>query len=467
MYLKVQTVTTALRLDIVLKDQMAYLKSEYKERTLIFVFLATLSLMLFYNIILYFYTKEKVYIYYVFYLFSLIFQQSTYLGITQMFFPAWFIHYDNLSVVLKVNLMYITAILFAKSFLNSRNYPQIDKIYNLILLLALIEIPLFGTPLFYLPEIAIVTALIFIYFNMYAGIVIYKQGYVQARLFVAGWAFQLVGFTLMILNGLGLISVMNKLPELVMLFTLLEAIILSLAFFDRYAIYKKQKDEADAKLLEELKERQEIIEREVQKATSALHHSLENEKTLLKELHHRTKNNLQLILSLARMQADTLDSETKEKFQNLVGRINSIAKTYALLYRKENFEQIDMGEYIEELCNDLASLTQKDVVFKIDIDNVTLPVETASYIGLIANELVTNSIKYVTKEKIIIQISMYKEDDEYILSFKDNGEGFVIKEQTSNSLGVQIVQTLVKNQLEGDFDIKQEDGFFSLMRFKI
>ncbi len=466
-YLKVQTATTALRLDIALKDRMSYIQSEYKEQTLIFIFLATLFLMLFYNVILYFYTKERVYMYYVLYLFSLIYQQSTYLGITQMFFPVWFIHYDNLSVVLKVNLLYITAILFAKSFLHTQNHPQIDKIYNLILFIALIEIPLFGTPLFYLPEVAIVTALIFIYFNMYAGIVIYKRGYIQARLFVAGWAFQLVGFTLMILNGLGLISIMHKLPELVMLFTLLEAIILSLAFFDRYAIYKKQKDEADAKLLQELKKRQQIVEVEVEKATSALQHSLENEKVLLKELHHRTKNNLQLILSLARMQADTLEGATKEKFQNLVGRINSIAKTHALLYRQEDLEQIDMGEYLEELCSDLAGLSQKDVLFDIKIENVILPVEIAGYIGLITNELVTNSIKYVAKKQIIIYIGMYKKNMEYVLSFKDNGEGSVFEGETKESLGLQIVQTLVNNQLEGVLDIKREDGFSCLMRFKI
>ena len=466
-YLKVQTQTTALRLDIALKDKINYIKSEYQEETLIFVFLTTLFFMLFYNLVLYFYTKERVYIYYVLYLFSLICQQSTYLGITQMFFPAWFIHYDNLSVVLKVNLMYITAILFAKSFLHSHQHPKINKIYNLILLFALIEIPLFGTSWFYVPEVAIVTALIFIYFNMYAGIVIYKKGYVQARLFVLGWAFQLVGFTLMIVDGLGLISVLSNLPELIMLLTLLEAIILSLAFVDRYAIYKKEKDVSDLKLLQEMKKREQIIELEVQKATTELNHSLGNEKTLLKELHHRTKNNLQLILSLARMQADRLEGETYEKFQNLVGRINSIAKIHTLLYRQEDLEQIDIGEYIEELCCDLATLSQKNVAFEIDIENIILPVETAGYIGLITNELVTNSIKYVAKEKIVIKIEMHQEVDEYILFFKDNGEGFDAEEQTKESLGLQIIQTLVQNQLDGVLEMKKEDGFSCFMRFNI
>lgn len=466
-YLKVDAKTTALRLNMNLQDIPTYLKAESKEQIIIFVFLSTLTLMLVYNLILYFYTKERAYLYYVLYLFTLIYQQLTYLGVTQMFFPAWFVHYDNLSVVLKVNLMFITAILFAKSFLQTQNYQYIHKIYNTILIAALIEIPLFGTPWFYIPEIAIVTALLFIFFNMYAGIYIYRQGYLQARFFIIGWAFQLIGFSMMILDGLGLISVMNYLPDIVMFFTSIEAIVLSLAFIDRYAIYKKEKEEADAKLFQELNERQNIIEAEITKATAELNKSLYNEKTLLKELHHRIKNNLQLILSLVRMQADTLDEKSKDKFKNLVGRINSISKTHSMLFRKDNLEKIDIGEYVEELCSDLKNLSNKNVLFEIEIQNMSLSVGVASYIGLIINELVTNSLKYVAKEKIVIEIRMYEENGEYFLSLKDNGEGFEMTKQKRESLGLKIVKTLVENQLDGVFEIKHESGFLCKMEFKI
>ena len=466
-YLKVQTQTTALRLDIALKDKINYIKSEYQEETLIFVFLTTIFFMLFYNLVLYFYTKERVYIYYVLYLFSLICQQSTYLGITQMFFPAWFIHYDNLSVVLKVNLMYITAILFAKSFLHSYQHPKINKIYNLILLFALIEIPLFGTSWFYVPEVAIVTALIFIYFNMYAGIVIYKKGYVQARLFVLGWAFQLVGFTLMIVDGLGLISVMSNLPELIMLLTLLEAIILSLAFVDRYAIYKKEKDISDLKLLQEMKKRERIIELEVQKATSELNHSLENEKTLLKELHHRTKNNLQLILSLVRLQSDKLESKDKSAFIQLESRINAIAKAQQLLYLSRDLKVIDMHEYISELCSSLEQLSRKDIHCEIAIDAVYIPIKEASPVGLIVNELVTNSIQHIKLDKIDIKVIVLKKDDEVTLIYKDNSKGFDIKKLDGDTLGIQLIKTLAEDQLEGELQIKSNKHLEYIVRFSL
>jgi len=271
----------------------------------------------------------------------------------------------------------------------------------------------------------------------------------------------------MILDGLGLISVMNHLPNIIMFFTSLEAIILSLAFIDRYAIYKKEKEEADAKLFQELNERQDIIEAEIIKATAELSKSLQNEKTLLKELHHRTKNNLQLILSLVRMQADTLDERMKDKFENLVGRINSISKTHAMLFRKDDLEKIDIGEYVEELCSDLKNLSNKNVLFEIEIKNISLSVGVASYLGLIINELVTNSLKYVVKEKIVIEIRIYEDNGEYCLNVKDNGERFEMLEQKRESLGLKIVKTLVENQLDGVLEIKQESGFLCMMEFKI
>ena len=465
-YLQVSNTTTALRLEISLKDKITLLKEEHKEETTIFLFLMILFFLLFYNLFLFMYTKEKVYVYYVLYLGALVFQQATYLGVTQMYFPVWFIYYDNLGVVPKVNLMYITAILFAKSFLETRRYIKIDKIYNLILLLAIIEIPLFGSVWFYVPEIAIVTGLVFIYFNMYASVYIYRQGFKQARLFVLGWALQLVGFSLMILDGLGLISTMDELPNLILILTALEALILALAFTDRYIVFKSEKEKADAILLGELTNRQNVIEREIKQATQKLNKSLENEKNLLKELNHRTKNNLQLILSLVRIQSDSANGEVKKQFTDLASRINTIAKSHTMLYLKDNVEKINMLEYIEELCHDLESLSTKNVEFKIKVHNLEMSIKSAGYVGLIINELVTNSIKYVLDKGVLIEIELYQEEEEYILFFKDNGKGVHLDTKQGSELGIKLVDTLVKNQLDGSLESKTEKGFSYMIRFK-
>jgi two-component system, sensor histidine kinase LadS len=465
-FIKVKNATTALRLGLSLKEKFQFLDDEYYQQLLVYIFFTIVTMLFIYNISLFVYTRENTYGYYCLYLGTLMFQQATYLGITQMYMPQWFIDYDNLGVLFKVNIMYITAALFAKSFLQTKKYPKLDKIYNTIIIISILEIPIFGTPYFYYPEVGILTALFFIIYNMYAGYYIYKQGYKQARLFVIGWSFLVVGFLLMILDGLGLISVMQNIFNLIMFLIAVEAMVLSLAFVDRYVILRAEKQMADALLVDEYKNRQAVIEEQIKEQTISLSKALETKQTLLKELHHRTKNNLQLISSLVRMQADSSSKELKEKLNDLDRRINAISKTHQMLYLKDDLERIDMHQYISELYNDLVMTCNKKIEAKIDVKNLFIHLREASYIGLIVNELITNSIKYVEKEKIEIYIGMYNEGDRYFLTLGDNA---TIKQSDlkTDGLGIKLVKTLVEHQLEGKVKIKVEDGLKYMIEFEL
>jgi two-component sensor histidine kinase len=456
-YLQIKNSTTSLRLGLFLKDLEVFLQDECEEQRIIFIFFTIIGMLMAYNFLLYLYSKEIAYFYYSLYLLAVMFQQATYLGLTQIYFPYWFVYYDNLSVVLKVNLMYITAIVFARSFLQTQRYKKIDSIYKLLLLLGIVEIPLFGTGWFYVPEIAILTGFVFVLYNMFASSYIWRQGYKQARFFVLGWAFQVVGFSLMIFDGLGIISIMNELPDLVMAFTAIEAILLSLAFVDRYKILEDAKNRSDTLLLQEMKKREEIVQKEIIQATKDLHSSLANEKSLLKELHHRTKNNLQLILSLIRLQSNNLAENEKSAFIQLESRITAIAKAQELLYIHRDLQEIDMQEYISELCSSLEQMSEKDVTCEITIDSVHMPIKEASPIGLIVNELVTNSIKHINLQEIKIEIFFIKNGHEFKLVYRDNSPGFDLDKRSKKSLGMQLIKTLVEDQLEGNMDI-QSDG---------
>jgi len=457
-YIKVSNTTTALRLGIYLQNRDSFLDAEMIQQALVFLFFGILLMLFFYTMILFVYTKEKSYAFYALYLLALIAQQATYLGVSQIFLPSWLLYYDNLGVVFKVNILYIFAAMFAKSFLQTKEYPKIDRVYNIIIIIALIEIPLFGFPSFYYPEVAILTGFIFVVFNMYVGLSIYRNGYKQARFFVIGWSFLLVGFTLMILDGLGIISFMQKVPNLIMYLTTLEAILLSLAFTDRYVILKEEKNRTSQMLVDSLKNRQTIIESEIVKRTEELSNALESKKVLLQELQHRTKNNLQLILSLVRMQSENANSMVKESTKNLEYRISAIAKTHQMLYLKDDLRNIDMEEYIEDLCNDLESFSQKRVTIDIQVNEIYMPLREASYIGLILNELVTNAIKYVTKEHIEIDVKMMMSDDSYILELSDNGDGYEYSGMEGKGIGTKLVKTLVENQLEGTLDVSSTNG---------
>lgn len=422
-YLKVQNKTTALRFGISLQDELAFIYEDHKQQLIIFIFISILGLLFIYNLVLFAYTKERAYAYYSLYLLTLVFQQATYLGVMQMFFPEWFVYYDDLAVVFKVNAMFLAAALFAKSFLLAKNYPKINKIYNIIIFVAIIEMPLFGFPTFYYPEIAILTGFFFVLFNVYAGFYIYRQGYKQARLFVLGWSFLALGFGLMILDGLGLISVMHEILNIILFLTAFEAIVLSLAFTDRYMILKEQKERSEQFLLQALHERQKVIGVEIEKHTRDLNEALENSKILLKELHHRTKNNLQLILSLIRMQAKQGDENIKNYSKNLESRINAITRAHQMLYLKSDLTKINMQEYLFELCNDLKNLSEKNIQINCNAKDINIPLHEAAYVGLIVNEVITNSIKYVEKEPIEISLKMQKEGELHKIQIKDNGDG--------------------------------------------
>jgi len=466
-YLEVKNSTTALRLELALKDEVEFLADEHAQQILIYIFFTIVVILLIYNISLLFYTKENLYGYYCLYLVAIIFQQSTYLGITQMYMPQWFIDYDNLSVLFKVNLMYITAALFAKSFLQTKRHPLLNKIYNIFIVISLVEIPIFGMPFFYYPEVGIVTALLFVLFNMYAGFYIYRQGCKQARLFVIGWSFLVVGFILMIIDGLGLISVMQNISNLIMFLLALEAMVLSLAFIDRYIILRTEKEKADRLLVQEYENRQEVIESQIKEQTVTLSNALKTKQTLLKELHHRTKNNLQLISSLVRMQADVSDTILKEKLNDLDRRINAISKTHQMLYLKDDLESIDMNFYISELYEDLLVSSNKEVEANIEVNSVFMPLREASYVGLIINELITNSIKYVKKEKIKIKIEMSCKENRYFLNIEDNGGTKEQSDLKTEGLGIKLVKTLVQNQLDGKLILEVDGGVKYMIEFEL
>jgi len=146
-YLKVYSLLTPVDFTLKLDDHEHF---EYNDRVqqLIDILLIgfVLALML-YSFLLYFYTKDKSYLYYSFYLFALVYQQFTYLGLTQIYFPLSFIHFDMQIPVFKVNLLVITATLFAMHFLKTKPLVKVHKIYQFFIAISLFEILLWASRL--------------------------------------------------------------------------------------------------------------------------------------------------------------------------------------------------------------------------------------------------------------------------------------------------------------------------------
>lgn len=457
-YLHVSNTTTALQFSLALVTTDHFKSSDKRKQFFIISFIGIIGAFLIYALALFIYTKAVSYLFYSFYIATLVFQQLTYIGFLPLYMPPEFTAIDNLLVVPKVAIMIIAAALFARSFLKTQNFETLDRIYKYFIYALIFQILFFATPWFYYPEITILTGLLFIFFNLYAGIYVYRKGNKQARFFIAGWSILIVGYFLSIIDALGLYSVMYHLPILVLICTIFEALFLLLAFVDQLNILQSQKALADMKLYKELELRNSIVNKEVEERTQAL-------KSLYRELHHRVKNNLQIILSIIRLQGDRLDNESlKSPFLHLENRIRSIAKTHELLYQNEDTDTIDMHEYLESLCEDIqASLCKKNLKFSLDI-NADMALREAVYVGLIINELVSNSIKHAPACNQI-SIALHKEDAHaFSLHVSDNGTGYNDTAITQTSLGLKLVSTLVNDQLGGT--MHRHDAVYEI-RFSI
>jgi len=469
-YLEVKSLYEPIDFGLRVQDKNEYLAEDRAEQFVNIMLIGMVLALMLYSFLVSFYTKDKSYSYYSFYLFFLIYQQMTYLGLTQIYFPPYFIIIDISIPIIKINILLITAALFAMYFLKTNQRPILHKIYKLFIFIAIIEILVLSIPDMHNLNIVIITGALFIIFNLSASIISYLQGYTQARLFIVGFSIVFFSYFLIILDAIGLTSIMQDFQNILMFGTAFEALILSLAFADRYVILQEEKEKVDTRILIESKDRASIIENEVIKKTHELNHALKTKELLLEEVHHRVKNNLQVILSMIRLQNDEIEDKiVKEKFINLENRINAIAKTYNMLLIKDNLEEIDMQEYIDSLLLDIqGTVNHKNhqISIKTDIDAM-IPLRESVYIGLIINELVTNAYKYAFDDhKGTISISLHHNKNDFILTVKDDGKGFIV-EENNNTLGLKLIHTLVYDQLEGNMEIFTNNHTKYIIRFTI
>ncbi|MBL4656069.1 MAG: PAS domain S-box protein, partial [Bacteroidia bacterium] len=196
---------------------------------------------------------------------------------------------------------------------------------------------------------------------------------------------------------------------------------------------------------------------EKKKAEELLKRSLQEKEILLKEIHHRVKNNLQIISSILSLQSSYLnDKRTINILKESQDRIKSMAFIHESLYQTKDFSSINISEYIENLSKNLVYSFGTECSFvnlKLDTDNIDLSLDTAIPCGLIINELVSNSLKYAFPDnhKGEIKITLKQKNKRLILTIADNGVGLPsgLNFKKTESLGLQLVNTLVE-QVNGD-----------------
>ena len=186
------------------------------------------------------------------------------------------------------------------------------------------------------------------------------------------------------------------------------------------------------------------------------------EKTImLKEIHHRVKNNLQVITSLLRLQSREIDDEkTKAQFQDAVQRIIAMSLIHEKMYQNENLSKIDLKDYLDTLAIDLIQTYAGDFEVTLDITSSLnrLGNNTLVPVALIFNELISNSLKHAfrNKEQGQITVDLFpREKNMFELLYKDNGEW--VEPSKEGSFGLELIETLTE-QLDGKVERKSEGG---------
>lgn len=200
-------------------------------------------------------------------------------------------------------------------------------------------------------------------------------------------------------------------------------------------------------------------------AENQLKISLKEKEILLKEIHHRVKNNLQIISSLLRLQTRYInDEQALEVFQDSHNRVRAMAIIHEILYQANDLTKIEVSEYIQSIVNNLFRSygINTKINIKMNIQKTSLKIDTAIYCGLIINELVSNSIKYafVNTQQGAIYIALIETcPNNYSLTVSDNGVGLSkdVEIYKQESLGLQLVWSLVE-QLEGKITLDNSSG---------
>lgn len=193
--------------------------------------------------------------------------------------------------------------------------------------------------------------------------------------------------------------------------------------------------------------------RDLEERTASLQAALAEKEVMLKEVHHRVKNNLQIVTSLLFLQSDSSkNSALREALRKSRGRIQSMALVHEELYRSEDLASVDMHEYVRKLCSDLSDALESAVPIVCKDSALRLPVTQSIPCGLILNELVTNALKYAYPDggPGEIRVSMSEDRGTVRLSVEDDGVGMDSKltETETCSLGLSLVDGLV-TQLHG------------------
>lgn len=410
--------------------------------------LGIVCVLIFFTFFLYSKTKEKIYIYYIWYSFFLIVYFTNITGLLV------YLNLQNHIYTLQFSAAFMVGflILFSKEYLQIQKYFQ-----NLDTILTILALGFFLLGILvvysYQPWNMIInnsSGLVCILLIIISIIVSFR-GHTQSKYYTLAMMIYLAFvflFTFMI-NGALEYTPMTRygfVPGV-----MIEMLLFSYLLSNKYHLSKQSV--------------QTYLENEVMNRTSELKLLVSERELLLKEVHHRVKNNFHMITGLLWME-EQKDSSAKERFKHLRTRIKSMSIIHEKLYKSKNLSHINIKEYLDEIiANIITDPKETKITINSDIENIILKFEDALSIGFIATEIINNTFKHnKVKENLSLDIHLVKQNNRVTLSLKDNGIGFDYKD-VHDGMGLSLIESFAKNLLQSDYDFVIDNGVEFILRF--
>lgn len=432
------------------------------------LYFGAVLIMLMYNLILFVYLGDISYFNYVAFHAFLFVLQFALNGLAFQYLWPSLPEVNRFVIPLSMNLAGIFIITFFMSFIRTKELvPKIHRYlrYYLQIQIALLLMALFipvHTEAVLLSYVALTTILLLLGIATYIFV---RTRSKESKFYLAAWGAFLGGSLLTVLQNNGYIPSTLLTIYASQAGVLVELSLLSIGLAYRYKAMhgKLLKKDAQLRMLNiNLEEKVHERTRDVYEKNRQLAREVANKKTLLRELYHRVKNNLQVISSLLSLQASRIDDpHYKEIFRQNQQRIKSMFLLHEHLYQSGSLDVIDMSEYVNTLIREIrGSYPAEHIAFDVRCSNVELDLERAILSGLIINELVTNAVKYAFTgiNDPAITVGLRQEKTKIVLEIKDNGIGMDDTAGGEKSLGKKIVNTLVTLQLKGTITQNNEAG---------
>lgn len=420
------------------------------------------AIIVIFNLFLYFKVKERVYAYYVGYgFFNLIYIINI---------SGLLVYLDLQSYIYKLqftaSFMIGFLVLFSVEILEIKKYlPRVGRI-----------VPYLSIPAFFFGIMVV-----FAYrpwnmlINNYAGLmsllliilahIIYLKGHKKIKyyIFAIMTFFIFVIFFTFMVAGLFEYSFMTRYGYVFA--SVIEIVVFSLILSSRYYDMREEFIASQSELIE-IKSKNEIfLENEVKNRTEQLENLLGEREMLVKEVHHRVKNNFHTLIGLLWLEEQNGSSD-ENKFQNLRNRIKSMSMIHEKLYQSKDIKNISIKEYLEEIiANLLASQKGMRITLHQDIQELILKFDYVVSLGIIVNEIISNALKHNKgSENLTIEVSFTHQDGIATLRIKDNGKGFD-KDNATEGLGMNIIQSFSKKLPHSAWNFDTDEGVVFALTF--